>query len=109
MNIDVTAILSGIAIGVGATLVMDAWNLFLNRAFSIQSLNSVCSGAGSPHAERHLQAAEHSAAEQKPFECAVGWLAHYSIGVTLAVCSSAGIRLSGSRDRHCCPCWPTAS
>jgi len=39
MNIDSSHILGGIAIGVGATLVMDAWNLFLKRMFSIQSLN----------------------------------------------------------------------
>ena len=31
--------LSVIAIGIGATLVMDLWNLFLKRTFSIPSLN----------------------------------------------------------------------
>lgn len=32
--------LSGaVAIGMGATLIMDLWNLFLKRMFSIPSLN----------------------------------------------------------------------
>jgi hypothetical protein len=32
-------LIDGIAIGIGATLLMDLWNLFLKRAFGIPSLN----------------------------------------------------------------------
>ena len=39
MDIEANYILSAIAIGIGATLVMDLWNLFLKRTFSIPSLN----------------------------------------------------------------------
>ena len=79
-------ILSGIAIGLGATAIMDLWNLFLKRVFGIQSLNFCFVGrwlAHMPHGSfRHRSIA---AAEQKPFECVVGWLAHYGTGVTLAL------------------------
>jgi hypothetical protein len=95
MNIDMTAILSGIAIGVGATLIMDAWNLFLRLAFGIQSLNLCLLGRWIGHMPsgifKHRSIA---AAQPKPFECVVGWLAHYSTGVTLAV----GFVLLGSAD-----------
>ena len=72
--------------GVGATLIMDAWNLFLKQVFGIQSLNFCLLGRWICHMPRGTF--RHSsivAASQKPFECPVGWLAHYSIGVTLAV------------------------
>jgi len=86
MNIDATAILSGIAIGAGATLVMDAWNLFLKRVFGIQSLNICLLGRWIAHIPRGIfKHKSIAAAEPKPFECVVGWLAHYSTGVTLAV------------------------
>lgn len=75
-----------IAIGIGATLVMDLWNLFLKRAFSVQSLNYCMLGRWIRHMPggtfRHESIA---AAPQQPFECTVGWIAHYSIGVVMAV------------------------
>ena len=40
MGIDARDVLVGIVIGIGATLVMDLWNLFLKRTFSIQSIHS---------------------------------------------------------------------
>ena len=39
MDSEADYILGAIAIGIGATLVMDLWNLFLKRTFSIPSLN----------------------------------------------------------------------
>jgi DUF2938 family protein len=39
MSIEANYILGAIAIGIGATLVMDLWNLFLKRTFSIASLS----------------------------------------------------------------------
>jgi hypothetical protein len=41
MTIEIIHIVVAIAIGVGATLFMDCWALFLRRAFNIASLN-VC-------------------------------------------------------------------
>lgn len=86
MSIEANYVLRAIAIGIGATLLMDFWNLFLKRAFSIPSLNYCLLGRWVSHMPggtfRHASIA---AAPQKPFECAVGWIAHYTIGITLAL------------------------
>ena len=65
---------------------MDLWNLFLKRAFSIPSLNYCLLGRW----VRYMPAGtfRHQsiiAAPRKSLECPVGWVAHYSIGVTLAL------------------------
>lgn len=39
MSLEANYILGAITIGIGATLLMDLWNLFLKRAFGIPSLN----------------------------------------------------------------------
>ncbi len=79
-------ILSAIAIGIGATLVMDLWNLFLKRAFAIRSLDYCLIGRWLRHMPggtfRH---ASITAAPTKPFECTVGWVAHYSTGIVFAL------------------------
>jgi hypothetical protein len=78
-------ILWAIAIGIGATLIMDLWNLFLLRAFSIPSLNYCLLGRWLRHMPAgKFRHASISAAPRKRFECAVGWIAHYSIGVAFA-------------------------
>ena len=86
MSIGAPYILGAIAIGIGATLLMDLWNLFLKRAFSIPSLNYCLLGRWLRHMPggtlRHVSIA---AAQQKPFECTVGWIAHYTIGVVFAL------------------------
>ncbi|HET9637053.1 MAG TPA: DUF2938 domain-containing protein [Gemmatimonadaceae bacterium] len=75
-----------IAIGVGATVLMDLWNLFLKRAFGIPSLNYCLLGRWVRHMPdgtfRHASIAK---APAKKFECQVGWLSHYTIGVTLTI------------------------
>jgi hypothetical protein len=79
-------IIGAIAVGIGATLVMDLWNLFLRRAFSIASLNYCLLGRWVRHlSEGTLRHASISAAPPRPHECTVGWVAHYTIGVVLAV------------------------
>ena len=86
MNIDSSHVLGGIVIGVGATLVMDAWNLFLKRMFSIQSLNFCLLGRWIGHMPRGtFRHSSIAAAERTRFECALGWVAHYSTGITLAL------------------------
>ena len=88
-------ILGAIAIGLGASLLMDLWNLFLKRAFGIPSLNYCLLGRWLLHMPggvfRH---AGIGAAAEKPLECPVGWVAHYSIGVSLAL----GFVLVGPTD-----------
>ena len=86
MIIEPSYIIGAIAIGNGATLIMDAWNYFLKRAFNIPSLNYCLLGRWLRHMPggtfRHASIA---AAPAKSFECKIGWIAHYSIGIVFAV------------------------
>jgi hypothetical protein len=86
MTIEASFILGAIVIGLGATLVMDVSNLFLKRAFSIPSLNYCLLGRWLRYMPagtfRHASIAT---ASKKSFECPVGWIAHYSIGVVFAL------------------------
>ena len=79
-------VLSAVAIGVGASLLMDLWNLFLKRAFGIPSLDYCLLGRWLCHMPggtfRHASIGR---ARPMPAECLVGWIAHYSIGAGLAV------------------------
>jgi hypothetical protein len=86
MSIAAPQFLAAIAIGLGATLAMDLWNLFLKRIFQIPSLNYCLLGRWVRHLpEGTLRHASISAAARKPHECAVGWISHYSIGVVFAL------------------------
>src|SRR5882762_5249698 len=86
MSVQANDILRGIAVGIGATLIMDLWNLFLKRTLGIPSLNYCLLGRWLRHMPggtfRHANIA---AASPQPFECAVGRVAHYTIGVMLAL------------------------
>ncbi|HYC31553.1 MAG TPA: DUF2938 domain-containing protein [Gemmatimonadales bacterium] len=87
MNVVDGATLAGaLAIGLGATLVMDLWNLFLKRAFGIPSLNYCMLGRWVAHIPGgRLRHASIAAAQPIPHECTIGWVAHYSIGIVLAI------------------------
>ena len=86
MGLDAAEILGGIAVGVGATLVMDLWNLLLKRRYGVPSLNYCLLGRWVRHMpEGTLRHASITAAPRKPHECAVGWIAHYTIGIVLAL------------------------
>jgi hypothetical protein len=86
MSIEANDILGAIAVGIGATLVMDLWNLFLKRTFGIPSLSYCLLGRWVRYMpEGILRHASIATAQQKPHECAVGWIAHYTIGVVLAL------------------------
>lgn len=82
----VHSFLIAVAIGIGATLVLDLWSLFLKRFFNISSLNFCLLGRWLRHMQggtfRHASIA---AAPRKRLECAAGWIAHYSIGAVFAV------------------------
>ena len=74
------------AIGIGATLVMDLWNLFLKRVFGLPSLNYCLLGRWLRHMPAGtIRHASIAAAPAKALECQVGWVAHYSIGVVFAI------------------------
>ena len=86
MRFEISSILGAIAIGLGASLIMDIWNLFLKRVFGIPSLNYCLLGRWLCHMPAGtLRHASITAAPQKPFECTVGWIAHYTIGVGFAL------------------------
>ena len=86
MNLAPHHILGAAIIGVGASLLMDGWNFFLKRAVDIPSLNYCLLGRWLLHMpEGTFSHGSISAAPQKRFECPVGWLAHYSIGVAFAL------------------------
>lgn len=78
--------LAAIAVGAGATAVMDLWNLLVKHAFGIPSLDYCLLGRWICHMRhgtvRHVSIA---AAAPKPFECILGRVAHYTIGVVLGV------------------------
>jgi len=86
MSIEATDIPGAIAVGIGATLVMDLWNLFLKRTFSIPSVSFCLLGRWFQHmlggTFRHASITD---APQRPLECTVGWIAHYTIGVVFAL------------------------
>ena len=86
VSVESGEVISAFAIGAGATLLMDLWNLFLKRAFGIPSLDYCLLGRWLSHMPsgtfRH---ASIGAAAPKPFECPVGWIAHYSIGIVFAL------------------------
>lgn len=73
-----------LGVGLGATVIMDLWNLFLGRVFGIPSLNLCFLGRWI----RHMPSGTfwHSSiahAQPKSLECAVGRGAHYLIGLTM--------------------------
>jgi hypothetical protein len=79
-------IFSIIVVGLGATLVLDLWNLFLKHVFSIPVPHFCLVGRWLCHMPsgtfRH---ASIGAAAQKPYECVVGWTFHYVVGAVFAL------------------------
>ena len=98
-------IITAAAIGIGATLAMDLWNLILKRAFKIPSLNYCLLGRWLRLMLRgKFRHSSIAAAPEQPLECATGWLAHYSIGVVFAL----GFLLLAPGDWHTRPTLPPA-
>lgn len=78
--------LRAMAIGAGATLCLDAWNLFLARAFALRSLDYCLLGRLTVRLSRGaLGSPAIAAAEAQRGECGLGWVAHYGIGASLAL------------------------
>ena len=75
-----------VIVGLGATLFMDAWALFLKRAFGIPLANYCLVGRWLRHMpEGTFVHANIAASPQKRSECLVGWIAHYVIGILYAL------------------------
>lgn len=85
-SITPTFLLSGVVLGIGASVLMDAWNLLLKKAWGIPSLNYCLLGRWllcMP--EGTFVHPNIAAVPTRRFECSAGWLAHYTIGVSLAL------------------------
>jgi hypothetical protein len=81
-----TYFLGAVAIGIGATLFMDLWALFLKRAFNVPPGNYCLVGRWLCYMpEGRFVHASIANAPPKSLECAVGWFAHYVIGVAYAL------------------------
>ena len=95
MSVDAPDILRALAVGLGATLFMDAWALFIKRFFGVPASNYCLVGRWVCHmpAGTFVHASIVTAAKKR-FECAVGWIVHYVVGagyglVFVALVSSA--------------------
>jgi hypothetical protein len=78
--------LSAIAVGLGATVLMDLWALLLKQVFNIPLASYCLVGRWFRHMpEGTLMHASIANASPKRFECTVGWIAHYVIGAVYAL------------------------
>jgi hypothetical protein len=90
----VLSFVSAILIGLGATLTFDLWALFLKLTFKIAPSNICLVGRwllSMP--EGTFTHSTILSTPKKKAECAVGWIAHYTIGSTLAI---AFVAVAGS-------------
>ncbi len=86
MNPWAIIVISAIVMGLGATLVFDLWGLLLKTAFKITPSNICLVGRWLLYMpEGTFKHANIGSAPQKSAECAVGWIAHYTIGVMFAL------------------------
>jgi hypothetical protein len=86
MSAGIAVMLQAVAVGVGATALMDLWNAALKLALGIPSLSFCLLGRWIRHfPEGRFRHASLVTAARKPLECATGWIAHYSIGVGFAL------------------------
>ncbi len=78
-------VVRAVAIGVGATAVMDLWALVLHRLWKIPPSNWGMVGRWLGHFPRGRFVHDNiAAAPAIRCELAIGWLAHYAIGISYA-------------------------
>ena len=88
------SLVSAILIGLGATFTFDLWAQFLKYAVKITPSNICLVGRWLRYMpEGTFRHSNISSSPQKSGECAVGWIAHYMIGITFAI---AFVVLAGS-------------
>jgi hypothetical protein len=79
-------LIRGTIIGLGGAALMDVWALVAKRAFGIQGLDYALLGRWIGHLGRGRVFHESiSSADPINGERALGWVAHYSIGITFAL------------------------
>lgn len=95
MEFPAPSLAAAVLLGVFATATMDLWNLFLLRVFAIPSLDYCLLGRWLLHMPRgSFRHATIAKASTRPHECMLGRVAHYSIGIGLAI---AFVALTGGR------------
>lgn len=86
MNSLTLSLINTIIIGLGATLTTDLWALFMKRTFKVPAPNYCLVGRWlRTMPEGIFKHSNIASAPQKSAECAVGWIAHYLIGVMFAI------------------------
>jgi hypothetical protein len=86
MNHFTLSFLQTILIGLGATITFDLWGLFLKYAFKIAPSNICLVGRWLRYMpEGIFKHANIGSSPPKRAECAVGWMAHYTIGITFSI------------------------
>lgn len=86
MNIELIHVMLAIAVGLGATLVMDLYAIVLKRVFNTPPPNYCLVGRWLCYMpEGIFRHGNIAATLPKPAECAVGWIAHYVTGVVYAL------------------------
>lgn len=86
IKLQMTELLLVMLIGLGATLVMDAWALLMHRLFKLTSLNYCLVGRWIQHLFSGVLRHENiGKAKARPAECLLGWSAHYLLGVIFAL------------------------
>lgn len=74
-----------IVIGVGATVLLDLWALFLNRAFAIPQPNWAMVGRWFGYLPRgRFMHDPITASAPLPGELVIGWICHYVVGTVFA-------------------------
>lgn len=86
MKTEFVHVLTAVAVGSAATAILDLWGLFLNRALNFPAPNYCLVGRWFRYMPdgvfKHQSIA---ASPEKRMECAVGWTAHYLIGIVFAL------------------------
>lgn len=86
MHLELGYLAGAVLVGIGATVIMDLWNLLLRRAFNISSLNFCLVGRWLGYMPLGtFKHANIGAAARRPGECVLGWSAHYAIGIAFAL------------------------
>ena len=85
MTVTDELLLRGVLMGVGGAMLMDAWSFVLRRGFGIPTLDYALLGRWIGHFPRgRFRHARIAQAEPVLGERALGWAAHYAIGVSFA-------------------------
>lgn len=86
MNDFTLFLLRAILMGLGATFTFDLWGLFLKHAFRVTPSNICLVGRWLLYMpEGIFKHATIASSPSRRAECTLGWLAHYTIGITFAI------------------------